>query len=131
MSTFKNSNKLATVGHLRAQSLASAASAQTTGLWEAAGKCRAYLAVCQTATLSAGTATYKFQAAADADGTTAADITGAGTLVHAAAGSVGVLELPVGLIPAAKPFISVVCTTAAGTGICGATVIMLDSNFSG
>jgi hypothetical protein len=131
MSTYKNSLKRATVGHLRAQSLASAASAQTTGLWEAAGKCRAYVAFCQAATLSAGTATFKFQAAADADGTTAADITGAGTLVLNSAGAGGALELPVALIPATKPFISIVATTAAGTGICGAEVYMLDPNFSG
>lgn len=131
MSTYKNSMKLATVGHLRAQSLASAASAQTTGIWEAAGKCRAYLAVCQTATLSAGTATYKVQCASDADGTGAADLSPAQTLVHSAAGSVGFIEIPVNNIPAAKPYISVVCTTASGTGICGATLVMLDPNFSG
>jgi hypothetical protein len=126
VSTYKNTFKLATVGHLRAQSLASTSSAQTTGLWEPAAKCRAYVAVCQTATLNAGTATYKFQGAADANGTSAADITGAGTLEHTAAGSVGCLELPVALISSAKPYISVVCTTAGGTGICGATVLMMD-----
>ena len=130
MSTYKNSLRLATVGHLRAQSLASTASNQTTGLWEAAAKCRAYLAVCQTATLSAGTATYKVQCASDADGTGAADITGTSTLAHTAAGSVGFIEVPASLIPAAKPYISIVCTTASGTGICGGTLVMLDPVYS-
>lgn len=131
MSTYKNTVKLATVGHLRAQSLASASSNQTTGLWEKAGKCRSYLAVCQTATLSAGTATYKVQGASDANGTGAADLSPAQTLVHDAAGAVGFIEIPASHITAAKPYISVVCTTAGGTGICGATLVMLDPSFSG
>jgi hypothetical protein len=131
MSAFKNSTKLATVGHLKSVSLASTGSAQTTGLWEASGKCRAYQAECMASTLSAGTATFKIQSASDADGTGAADITGAGTLVLSAAGAVGRLELPVSLIPAAKPFISIVCTTASGTGIVTGTLSMLDPNFSG
>jgi hypothetical protein len=130
MSIYKNTLRLATVGHLRSQSLASTSSNQTTGLWEPAAKCRAYLAVCQTATLSAGTATYKVQRASDADGTGAEDITGTSTLAHTAAGSVGFIEVPVSLIGTTKPYISVVCTTAAGTGICGATLVMLDPNFS-
>jgi hypothetical protein len=120
--------KLATVGHLRSVSLASGASTQTTGLWEKAGKCSAYVAVCMTATLSAGTATYQFFGASDADGTGAAAI--GSTLVHSAAGSVGLLRLNILTVTSAKPYISVVCTTAAGTGICGATVMMVDPNYS-
>lgn len=120
--------KLATVGHLRAQSLANTASNQTTGLWEPAGKCSAYVAVCQTATLSAGTATYQFFGASDANGTGAAAI--GDTLVHSAAGNVGLLRLDLNAVTTAKPYISVVCTTETGTGICGATVLMLDPNYS-
>ncbi len=132
MSTYKNSLKRATVGHLRAQSLANTASAQTTGLWEPAAKCRAYLAFCQVATFSGGGgATFKVQAASDADGTGAADITGSGTLALTTAGQGGVLEVPLSLITAAKPFISIVCTTATGTGICGGELYQADPNFSG
>ncbi len=129
MSTYKNSVKLPAVGHLRAQSLASTASGQTTGLWELATKCRAYVAFCQAATLSAGTATFQFYGASDADGTTPAAL--GGTLVLTAAGQVGVLELPLTLVTAAKPYISIVCTTASGTGICGAVIAAVDPSFSG
>ena len=130
MSLYKNSVKRATVGHLRAQSLASTGSAQTTGLWEPAAKCRAYLAFCQAATLSAGTATFKVQAASDADGSGAADITGTGTLSLTAAGQGGTLEVPLSLITAAKPFISIVCTTTTGTGICGGELYLANPNYS-
>ena len=129
MSLYKNSVKRAAVGHLRAQS-PSTGSAQTTGLWEPAAKCRAYLAFCQAATLSAGTATFKVQAASDANGSGAADIAGTGTLVLTAPGQGGCIEVPAGLIPAAKPFISIVCTTTTGTGICGGELYLANPNYS-
>ena len=124
MSTYRNSLKRCTVGHLRAQSLASTASAQTTGLWELASGARSFLAFCQVATLNAGTATFQVYGATDADGTTPTAI--GATLVASAAGGGGCIEIPASLITAAKPYISVVCTTATGTGICGAELYKAD-----
>jgi hypothetical protein len=128
MAIFKENISPTTVGHLRAQSLANTASNQTTGLWQLMNKAAKYIAVCQTATLSAGTATYSFAIASDANGSGAAAI--GDTLVHDAAGEVGLLELNDSLVTAAKPYVSVMCTTETGTGICGATVLAVDPNWT-
>ena len=128
MSVHRNTLRRATVGHLRPQSLASTASNQTTGLWERAGKCRAYIAFCHVGALDSGTATFQIYGASDADGGAAA-IVGAALVVSTAGGG-GEIELPVGLINPLKPYISVVCTTAAGTGICGALLYMAEPSYT-
>ena len=124
MSTYRNSLKRCTVGHLRPQSLASTASGQTTGLWELASGARSFIAFCSVGALNSGTATFQFWGSADADGGTPTAV--GATLVVSAAGGGGTIELPATLVSAAKPYISVVCTTAAGTGICGAEVYKAD-----
>jgi hypothetical protein len=125
MSTHHNDVPLAATGHLPPTSLASASSGQTTGAWVSAAKARAFLAYCYVSTFAAGTATFSFKAATNADGAGAAAITGSGTLVLSAAGY-GVLELPASLVPAAAPYISITCTTAGGTNVCGGILVALD-----
>jgi hypothetical protein len=127
MAIFKE-NIVPVNGGLLAVSLASGASTQTTGRWAKMETAIRYIAICQTATLSAGTATYSFAIASDADGTGAAAI--GSTLVHSAAASTGQLELNKALVTAAKPYVSVICTTAAGTGICGATVVAVEPRYT-
>jgi hypothetical protein len=130
MSTFKESVPAAAAGHLWPQSLANTGSTQTTGCWTKLARGGKVHAICMTATLSAGAATYQFYGAEDADGTGADAI--AGTLVHSTAKSIGYLELDQSLVVATHPYISVVCTTSGGgTGICGAAVLQFDPNFTG
>jgi hypothetical protein len=125
MSIHKDTVPLATTGHLPPTSLASTSSGQTTGAWVAATKARGFLAYCFVSTFAAGTATFSFKSATTADGAGAAAITGSATLVLSAAGY-GVLELPASLVPAAAPYISITCTTAGGTNVCGGILVVLD-----
>lgn len=128
MATFKQNFTKASTGHCFAQSLASGANTPGTGGWLLPTACRALIVVCQTATLSGGTATYKIQTATDANGTGAADLTGYTSIAsHNAAKSITVAEIPVGAIPQSK-YVAVVCTTESGTGICSATVHLVDAN---
>lgn len=128
MSTFKQNFLKASTGHCYAQSLASGANTPGTGGWYLPVGCRALIIVCQTATLNAGTATYKLQVADDANGTNAADLTGYTSLAsHSAAKSITVAEVPVGAITKGK-YVAVICTTESGTGICSATVHLADAN---
>jgi hypothetical protein len=130
MSTYRNSLKRCTVGHLRAQSLANAASNQTTGLWELASGARSFLAFCQVATFSGGGgATFQVYGATDANGSSPTAI--GATLAFTAAGEGGIIEIPASLITAAKPYISIVCTTATGTGICGGELYKADPFVTG
>lgn len=125
MSTYRNSLTRCTVGHLRAQSLANTASAQTTGLWELATGARSFLAFCQLATLGGGgSATFQVYGATDANGTSPTAI--GATLALTAAGQGGCIEIPASLISSTKPYISIVCTTATGTGICGGELYKAD-----
>lgn len=128
MATFKNSIPLASTGHLPPTSLASTSSGQTTGAWVRAEKCRAFLAYCYVSTFAAGTATFSFKAASNADGTGAEAIAGSESLVLSAAGY-GVMELAASLVTAAKPFISITCTTAGGTNVCGGVLVQLDPTY--
>jgi hypothetical protein len=93
-----------------------------------ADNCRALLAYCYVSTYAAGTATFSFKAATNKDGAGAAAITGSGTLVLSAAGY-GVLEMPASLVTAAAPFISITCTTAGGTNVCGGILVLLDPTY--
>ena len=130
MATFKESLPLLATAHLWPQSLANGASNQLTGHWAKVGKGRKYVALCMTATLSAGAATYQFFGAEDADGTGGDAI--AGTLVHTAAESIGYLYLDSTRVVATHPYITIKCTTSGGgTGICGAAVFALDPAYSG
>jgi hypothetical protein len=130
MATFKQSIPAASTGHVYAQSLASAASSPGAGGWLLPAKARAFGIVCQTATLSAGTATYKLQSADDANGTNAADITGYTSIAsHSAAKSITLAEIPASAVPAGK-YLAAICTTVGGTGICSATVHLLDPSYS-
>ena len=128
MSTYKNDVPLASSGHLAHVSLASTSSGQTTGAWVAATKCRGFLAYCYCSTFAAGTATFSFKAATNADGANAAAITGSETLVLSAAGR-GVMELPASLVTTAAPYISITCTTAGGTNVVGGILAVLDPSY--
>jgi hypothetical protein len=128
MSTHKQHITPAATGHCFAQSLASGANTPGSAGWYLPISCRALLITCQTATLSAGTATYKLQVADDTNGTNAADLTGYTSLaVHSAAKSLTVAEVPVGAITKGK-YVAVVCTTESGTGICSAIIHRVDAD---
>ena len=128
MATYKTDVPLASTGHLTHVSLASTSSGQTTGAWVKAEKARAFLALCYCSTYAAGTATFSFKAATNADGAGAAAITGSETLVLSAAGR-GVMELPASLVTTAAPYISITCTTAGGTNVVGGILVVLDPLF--
>lgn len=129
MSTYKQNLIIPSAGHIPTTSLASTSTNITTGGWVKADNCRALVAICTVSTFAAGTATFSLKAASDANGTGAAAISGAETLVLSAAGK-GKFEVPASLVTAAKPYVCLACTTAGGTNVVDATLLKVDPSYA-
>ena len=129
MGTHKESLRIPATGHLPDTELISTASGQTTAAWQKAGSCRAWVGICEVTAFAAGTATFSFHCASDTNGTGDALITAAQTVVLSAAGF-GKIEMSDALVPAAKQYISVACTTAGGTNSVKAVLVQVDPSYS-
>lgn len=129
MSTFKQNLLIPAAGHIPSTSLASTATSITTGGWTKADSCRALIGICTISTFAAGTATFSLKVASDADGSGAAAISGAETVVLSAAGK-GKFEVPASMITSAKPYVCIYCVTAGGTNVVDATLLKADPGYS-
>jgi hypothetical protein len=120
----------ATAGHLPPQSVnASSTAAPSTGGWVAGTALlgRALVAFVQTgAFTSTPSMAFKLQSATDANGGSAADVTGGAIATIAAANTAGQAELPMSLIDSTK-YYAIACTATGGTSgfVCG-TLRILD-----
>jgi hypothetical protein len=121
------------------QSLASTASSPGNGNWVLHSKARALGVVTMCGAIAgSGSVTFKLQQASDANGTSAADVTGMTTLVTYADtddGLVKVAEIPATTLAtvaaSAKPYLALICTTTSATVLVSAAVVMLDPMYVG
>ncbi len=138
MSTFVESVKYlsATAGHLPPQSVnAAATAAPSTGGWVAGSvlrQCRKLVAFVQTgAFTSTPSMAFKLQVADDANGTSAADVTGGAIATIAAANTAGQSELKPSLCDATK-YYAIACTATGGTsGLVSGQLRLLDPGHAG
>ncbi len=134
MSTFVTSVPVlsATAGHLPPQSVnASSTAAPSTGGWVAGSllrNARKVVAFVQTgAFTSTPSMAFKLQAADDANGGSAADVTGGAIATIAAANTAGAAELANSLFLATK-YYAIACTATGGTsGFVGGQLRLLDA----
>lgn len=124
MSTFKQ-NFASNGAGLVPQSVTGGAVDTANGSWVVPVNCRSLVFVCSTG--AGGTsATYQVQTGNDVDGGTPVDATGY-VVAHGASAAVGLIEVPVGKLPAGK-FVGIKATVV-GTAVIAVTCHLLDASY--